>query len=96
MVTGRLIRTIPTATNVPGAELVGAHGYVLAERLGLFEVFGGAAGRPPKSFPSALPLFRLDRIYVRGLAVTRSEVHFGEPWSRISDHAALSAHLASA
>jgi endonuclease/exonuclease/phosphatase family metal-dependent hydrolase len=65
----------------------------LAERLGMFEVFGGAAGRPPKSFPSALPLFRLDRIYVRGLAVTRSEVHFGGPWSRISDHAALSAHL---
>ncbi len=67
---------------------------LLAERLGLFEVFGGAAGQPPRSFPSALPLFRLDRIYVRGLAVTKSEVHFGEPWSRISDHAALSAHFA--
>jgi len=70
---------------------------LLAERLGLVEVFGSqpgsGAGRPPRSFPSALPLFRLDRIYVRGLAVTKSEVHAGEPWSRISDHAALSAHL---
>lgn len=66
---------------------------LLAERLGMFEVFGGAVGRPPRSFPSALPLFRLDRIYIRGLAVAKSEVHFGEPWSRISDHAALSAHL---
>jgi endonuclease/exonuclease/phosphatase family metal-dependent hydrolase len=69
---------------------------LLAERLGMFEVFGGASGRPSRSFPAALPLFRLDRIYVRGLAVTRSEVHYGEPWSRISDHAALSAHLAHA
>lgn len=70
---------------------------LLAERLGMFEVFGAqsgnAGGRPPRSFPGALPLFRLDRIYVRGLAVTRSEVHSGEPWSLISDHAALSAHL---
>jgi endonuclease/exonuclease/phosphatase family metal-dependent hydrolase len=66
---------------------------LLAERLGMYEVFGGAVGHPPRSFPSALPVFRLDRIYVRGLAVRRSEVHFGEPWSRISDHAALSAEL---
>jgi len=38
-------------------------------------------------------MFRLDRIYVRGFAVKRTEVHFGQPWSKISDHAALSAHL---
>ncbi len=66
----------------------------LAERLGLTEVFGGISGRPVKSFPAALPVFRLDRIYVRGFHVERSEVHFGKPWSSISDHAALSAHLA--
>ncbi|MEK7737763.1 MAG: endonuclease/exonuclease/phosphatase family protein [Pseudomonadota bacterium] len=66
---------------------------LLIERLGLTEVFGGVAGRPPKSFPSALPVLRLDRIYVRGFSIERSEVHYGPPWSRISDHAALSAHL---
>ncbi len=65
----------------------------LAERLGLIEVFGGIAGRPVKSFPAALPVFRLDRIYVRGFHVERTEVHHGRPWSMISDHAALSAHL---
>ena len=69
---------------------------LLAERLGMFEVFGGEVGRPPRSFPSVLPLFRLDRIYVRGLAVEKCEVHYGKPWSRISDHAALSAHLGRA
>lgn len=66
---------------------------LLVERLGLTEVFCGAAGLPVRSFPAALPLFRLDRIYVRGFAVERTEVHHGRPWSLISDHAALSTHL---
>lgn len=65
----------------------------LAERLGMVEVFAGIVGRPPRSFPSALPVLRLDRIYVRGFTVQATEVHFGPPWSGISDHAALTAHL---
>jgi endonuclease/exonuclease/phosphatase family metal-dependent hydrolase len=68
-------------------------GNLIAERLGMIEVFGGASGRPARSFPSTLPVLRLDRIYVRGFSIERSEVHFGPPWSRISDHAALSAHV---
>ncbi|MFA7292727.1 MAG: endonuclease/exonuclease/phosphatase family protein [Rhodocyclaceae bacterium] len=66
---------------------------VLSERLNLTEVFCGASGRPARSFPAGLPLFRLDRIYARGFSVEKAEVHFGAPWSKISDHAALSAHL---
>jgi endonuclease/exonuclease/phosphatase family metal-dependent hydrolase len=66
---------------------------LLRERLQLTEVFCGASGRPARSFPAGLPLFRLDRIYVRGFSVERAEVHYGLPWSRISDHAALSALL---
>lgn len=66
---------------------------LLADRLGLTEVFGGATGRPVRSYPARLPLLRLDRIYVRGFAVAKTEVHYGAPWSRISDHAALSAYL---
>jgi len=66
---------------------------LLAERLGLAEVFVDQAGQPQRSFPSALPMLRLDRIYVRGFAVESADVHFGRPWSRISDHAALSTHL---
>jgi endonuclease/exonuclease/phosphatase family metal-dependent hydrolase len=70
---------------------------LLAERLGLDEVFASHIddenSRPPRSFPSMLPVLRLDRIYVRGFTVERTEVHFGPPWSSISDHAALSAHL---
>ncbi|MDK9725891.1 MAG: endonuclease/exonuclease/phosphatase family protein [Sterolibacteriaceae bacterium MAG5] len=66
---------------------------LLAERLGMMEVFAGVAGRPPRSFPSSLPVLRLDRIYVRGFGIESAQVHFGAPWSGISDHAALSASL---
>ena len=66
---------------------------LLADRLGLVEVFAGVIGRPSRSFPSAMPMLRLDRIYTRGFSIARTEVHMGEPWARISDHAALSAHL---
>ena len=66
---------------------------LLAERLKLTEVFSAAGNRPARSFPSTLPVFRLDRIYVRGFQVERAAVHYGLPWSRISDHAAISATL---
>jgi endonuclease/exonuclease/phosphatase family metal-dependent hydrolase len=66
---------------------------LLADRLGLAEVFAGEGRRPSRSYPAALPLFRLDRIYQRGLQVAAAEVHAGPPWSSISDHAALSAEL---
>ncbi|NMG36898.1 EEP domain-containing protein [Azoarcus sp. TTM-91] len=65
---------------------------LLCRRLGVVEAFS-ATGVPARSFPSALPLFRLDRIYVRGFDVKQAKVHFGQPWSRISDHAALTADL---
>ena len=67
---------------------------LLGERLGVIEAFGQhRRGRPARSFPSALPFFRLDRIYVRGFRVRRADVHFGAPWAKISDHALLTAEL---
>lgn len=68
-------------------------GAYLAEELGLQEVFETAHGRPAKSFPAALPLFSLDRIYVRGFGVTEAHVLHGPKWRRLSDHAALTAQL---
>ncbi len=65
----------------------------LAQRMGLTEVFSNRSGTPVRSFPAALPMFRLDRIYVRGFKIQKTAVHFGHPWSAISDHAALSAYL---
>jgi endonuclease/exonuclease/phosphatase family metal-dependent hydrolase len=56
-------------------------------------VFDRQEGRPARSFPSRVPLFRLDRIYVRGFKVQSCDVHIGGKWLRLSDHAALSAQL---
>jgi endonuclease/exonuclease/phosphatase family metal-dependent hydrolase len=66
---------------------------ILVRRLNLSEVFELTGGRVARSYPSALPLFRLDRIYVRGFHVENAQVHRGRPWSRISDHAVLSAKM---
>ena len=55
------------------------------------EAFEAKGGKLAKSWPAGLPLFRLDRIYVRGLDIVQCEMH---PWRKISDHAALSAVLA--
>jgi endonuclease/exonuclease/phosphatase family metal-dependent hydrolase len=63
---------------------------LLARPLHLTEVFETLRGGPARSFPAVLPLLHLDRIYVRGFRVRRANVHHGYPWSRISDHAALS------
>ncbi|MFN4148626.1 MAG: endonuclease/exonuclease/phosphatase family protein [Rhodocyclaceae bacterium] len=69
---------------------------LLAPRLHLTEVFAAAdpsARRPTRSYPATLPLLRLDRIYVRGLNIEDCAVHYGPPWSTLSDHAALTARL---
>jgi endonuclease/exonuclease/phosphatase family metal-dependent hydrolase len=63
----------------------------LTEALGLVEVFGEVLGRPARTFPSMLPMFRLDRIYARGLRVVDAHVHYATRGARMSDHAALAA-----
>jgi endonuclease/exonuclease/phosphatase family metal-dependent hydrolase len=57
------------------------------------EVSVAAGGRHARTFPSVLPMLRLDRIYVRGFRVIASSVHRGAPWSILSDHLAVSAEL---
>ena len=68
-------------------------GSYLAEELGLREVFQTAHGRHARSFPAALPLISLDRIYVRGFDIAGAQVLHGSHWRRLSDHAALTAQL---
>jgi endonuclease/exonuclease/phosphatase family metal-dependent hydrolase len=65
----------------------------LALPLALNEVFEQTYGRPARSFPAALPVLQLDRIYVRGFDVKQARVHHGHAWARISDHAALTSTL---
>jgi endonuclease/exonuclease/phosphatase family metal-dependent hydrolase len=63
----------------------------LTDQLGVYEVFEEVRGRPARTFPSVLPMFRLDRIYARGLNVVDARVHYAFPNGRMSDHAALAA-----
>jgi endonuclease/exonuclease/phosphatase family metal-dependent hydrolase len=86
----------------PGAPLIIAGdfndwrnqvGKTLSGELGLHDAFHLHSGNLARSFPSRVPLLRLDRIYVRGFDVLDSNVHFGGAWLRLSDHAALSATL---
>jgi endonuclease/exonuclease/phosphatase family metal-dependent hydrolase len=65
----------------------------LSSELHIHDVFHLHGGKLARSFPSRLPLLRLDRIYVRGFDVLHSSVHAGGAWQRLSDHAALSAQL---
>jgi endonuclease/exonuclease/phosphatase family metal-dependent hydrolase len=66
---------------------------VLEERLGLVEVTSVYGERPARTFPSLLPVLRLDRVYVRGFNIVEASVQIGPPWSLLSDHLALGAVL---
>src|SRR6185295_9012885 len=66
---------------------------ILERRLGMSECSLAHHGRAARTFPSLLPLLRLDRIYVRGFKVVASQVHKGRPWSLLSDHLAVSAEI---
>ena len=57
------------------------------------------AGRPDdpparcNTFPSRMPVFSMDRIYMRGLKCLSTSVPRGAAWARMSDHLPLVAEL---
>jgi endonuclease/exonuclease/phosphatase family metal-dependent hydrolase len=55
----------------------------------------GRAGRPVSraTFPSLVPVFALDRFYLRGLQCMSTMVPRGTSWARMSDHLPLVAEL---
>jgi endonuclease/exonuclease/phosphatase family metal-dependent hydrolase len=64
---------------------------VVRKELGFDEVIAARNGRPARTFPASLPVFRVDRIYFRGLELEQARLLRGGVWSRLSDHAALMA-----
>jgi endonuclease/exonuclease/phosphatase family metal-dependent hydrolase len=65
---------------------------------GMFSYLRKLTGRAPRliparTFPAALPVLSLDRIYLRGLSVESAEVLHGVLWARLSDHAPVVAIL---
>ncbi len=65
----------------------------LAEQLDLHDAREHLHGRHARTFPSFLPLLRLDRIYQRGAQPVHCGALSGAPWNKLSDHSALSAEL---
>lgn len=61
---------------------------------GVEEVFVTGHGAAARTFPSNLPVLRLDRIYVRNAAEHRPLPLPRHPWSTLSDHAPLAAEIA--
>ncbi|MFL6717724.1 MAG: endonuclease/exonuclease/phosphatase family protein [Burkholderiaceae bacterium] len=53
----------------------------------------GPKVQPARTFPAAMPLLQLDRVYVRGFKVASAKVMHGILWSRLSDHAPIVAEL---
>ena len=47
----------------------------------------------PRTFPSRVPVFSMDRIYTRGLQCTSTLVPRGAAWARMSDHLPLVAEF---
>lgn len=64
-----------------------------AKNLGMQEAFEQHTGQLARSFPSWLPMFHLDRIYVRGFSIKQVAVHAGPQFLKLSDHAILTATL---
>jgi endonuclease/exonuclease/phosphatase family metal-dependent hydrolase len=51
------------------------------------------SGGPRLTFPSLMPVFALDRFYLRGLVCRSTLVPRGMAWARMSDHLPLVAEL---
>lgn len=66
---------------------------VVERDTGGIEVFRALNGKHAPTFPSQYPLFRLDRIYTRGMRPISAKVLSGPLWKNLSDHAALFAEL---
>ncbi len=49
-----------------------------------------------RTFPSLVPWFRMDRLYVRGFNVVDADVLRGTHWAKLSDHSPLVADLTGA
>jgi endonuclease/exonuclease/phosphatase family metal-dependent hydrolase len=66
---------------------------LLVRELGIKEVFRDLHGAYAATFPMRYPLFKLDRVYARGLSIVGGQALVGDPWGGLSDHAPLYAEL---
>jgi endonuclease/exonuclease/phosphatase family metal-dependent hydrolase len=60
---------------------------------GLMRALAPGDVRGPRTYPSRMPLFALDRVYTRGLHCVGLSVPRGGSWARMSDHLPLLVEL---
>ena len=72
----------------------GGLGRIVETQLGLQEAFRETTGKYAKTFPSHWPMFRMDRIYYRGINLLDSHCMERQPWDELSDHLPLYASFA--
>lgn len=61
----------------------------IASSLNMKETHYEKNGKHAVSFPSSLPILKLDRIYYRGFELIHSSVLNTDPWNKLSDHLPL-------
>jgi endonuclease/exonuclease/phosphatase family metal-dependent hydrolase len=66
---------------------------VLRAELGVHEAFDHSHTLPARTFPSFMPLLRLDRIYLRGVKARHAQALVGIAWAKRSDHVPIMAEL---
>ena len=67
----------------------GRSGVRLESELKMKEVFRVKHGKHARTFPSSLPVLKMDRIYYRGLNALECECFNKPPWKSLSDHSPL-------
>lgn len=63
-------------------------------RMGFREALSEHLGKPARTYPARLPIFRMDRMYFRNLELQEAKVLSGGTWQKLSDHRALYASFA--
>lgn len=66
---------------------------LLHQRLGVTEAHLDIHDQHAKTFPSWMPILKLDRVYFRGFKARKARSLAGYPWRRLSDHAAYFTEL---
>ncbi len=65
----------------------------LETHLGMKDAGLEVHGKKLKTFPSLMPVWPLDRIYLRGLKVLKAQILHKGLWNNLSDHAGFSAEV---
>jgi len=65
----------------------------LEEELQLMETHKAVCGKHARTYPSFLPVFRMDRIYQKGFDIQETKILRESIWSKLSDHLPLLSQL---